>query len=230
MEKSFVKWEDDIIFERIMRKNVDPEMILHMEEEEFADPDAYELLRDIVTTVDYAINYYDKLTEAQKAWYGNLKLIKDKLNRIIDYLLAEELNSYCVFDEIFNKSERMKKQKYLLLNRISDKGYFEIRVLKQVCWYLHYINYSLCNDIKEFLDPRELRAIFTCPLYEKFIDERIRIDYDSSPESFKIFNERRKERIKKQDEFVRLMLLEGDYDEAFKMIEDEVKRVMERVR
>ncbi|AXF52275.1 MAG: hypothetical protein [Caudoviricetes sp.] len=226
-QKSFVKWEDEIISERIMRKNLDPLMILSMPKEKFITRKNYNLIRDIVTMLDYASYHFNYLNDKQKHWYESRNLIERKLNKIFDYLMSNSLRVYDAFDEMFNKEKKYAgERRFNLLNRTNRKGWREISVLKQTCWYLYYINNLSNHDQILFNDPTELKRIFTSPLSGSFRNEELEISdelYDESPEIFKEFNRKRKKIIETQDKFVDLMVFENNFNAAYKMIKDEIK-------
>lgn len=227
----FVKWEDDVIIERLKNEKIDPTIVLKMEKDKtLFNINNYELIRKIVTILP-SFNFEWKYPDDIELQIKVKNKVRNLLNLYFNFLLTYNGNSiiaeyYNEFDKIFNKEKYLGEVRYNLLNMTINKGHTEMSILKQTCWYIHLAKYK--DNITNI---SILREIFNYLLYWEFgnqtmMDKHIHsknneYDFRSSKKVFNLWNEERKKEIKDQDKFVYYMT-HNNYDKAYEMIEDQI--------
>jgi len=213
----FVKWADEDIIAnaraRVIKKygieglktNIDMSIL------------DFEELRDMATVVsEFGFDHelYENIP------YEQQKILKDKLNAEFDRRMGDTVQIYNIMDKKFNKEKWEGECRYRLLALHNRKGYSEMEALKNTVWFMKMRGKTI--DISSAF---ELEQVMTYGLFWEFGNEIKNVRFDESPEKFEICNSGRKKEIKAQNEFVKYFF-DGNIEEAYKMIEKDIEKIM----
>lgn len=213
----FVKWADEYIIADARARVIQKYGIEGLK----ADIDMYTLnfdeLRDIATVVS-EFGFDHKLYES--ILYEQQKIIKGKLNAEFDRRMGDTVQIYNIMDKKFNKEKWEGECRYRLLALHNRKGYSEMTALKNTVWFM-----KIRDKTIDIASAFELEQVMTYGLFWEFGNEIRDVQFDESPEKFKICNLGRKKEIKAQNDFVKY-IFNGNIEEAYKMIEKDIEKIM----
>lgn len=177
----------------------------------------FEELRDMATVVS-EFGFDHELYESIP--YEQQKIIKDKLNDEFDRRMGETVQIYNIMDKKFNKEKWEGECRYRLLALHNRKGYSEMTALKNTVWFM-----KMKGKTIDIASAFELEQVMTYRLFWEFGNEISDVQFDENPEKFEICNLGRKKEIKAQNDFVKY-IFDGNIEEAYKMIERDIERIM----
>lgn len=213
----FVKWTDEDIIADARARVIKKYGIDGLKTEINMSILDFEELRDMATVIS-EFGFDHELYESIP--YEQQKNIKDKLNAEFDRRMGETIQIYNIMDKKFNKEKWDGECRYRLLALHNRKGYSEMTALKNTVWFM-----KMRGKIIDIASAFELEQVMTYGLFWEFGNEIRDVQFDESPEKFKICNLGRKKEIKAQNDFVKY-IFNGNIEEAYKMIEKDIEKIM----
>lgn len=178
----------------------------------------FDELRDLATVIS-RLTYSQEL--CKRIPYEKRQIIVNKLNTEFDRRLGEEVAQ--VYNIIYNKFDkgyyyiRDNRHRIQLLALHGQKGRMSMMVLKNTVWFM-----KMKETPIDILSALELEQVMTFKLWQEFSYENSQdVQSDEGQED----NIRRRMWIEAQNDFVKYVFA-GNIDEAYKMIEEDIKKRM----